>query len=79
MDNNRTAFFANKMWDFVYFARCIIRRLDPENDLEIIRIKSHTQEIISATPTPINYITTIQELGHYKPDDPNEVLSTELP
>jgi len=67
MDNNKTYIFSQKLWDFAKLSRSVIRQIDPEDDLEVVRIKTLKYEIMSATPTATHSIVTIQQV---KPPPP---------
>ena len=64
MDNNKTYLFSNKINEFTHLARSAIRQANPEDELEVIRIKTSKYEIMAATPTIDNSIITVQQ---YKP------------
>lgn len=73
MDNNKTYLFANKLADFSQMARSCIRQVNPEDELEVVRIKTSKYEIMAAIPTPNHSIITVQQYqAHIVPYQPPE-------
>jgi dynein light chain roadblock-type len=65
MDNNKTYLFSNKLAEFSQMARSAIRQVNPEDDLEVVRIKTSKYEIMAATPTLDHSIITVQQYQPY--------------
>ena len=69
MDNNKTYLFSNKITEFTQMARSAIRQVNPEDDLEVVRIKTSKYEIMAATPTINHSIITVQQYQTYVPNN----------
>jgi hypothetical protein len=65
MDNNKTYLFSNKVTEFTQLCRSAIRQVNPEDELEVVRIKTSKYEIMTATPTINNSIITVQQYQPY--------------
>lgn len=62
MDNNKTFLFANRLSDLVETANNVIKSLDPEDELSVVRIRTNKYEIMDVLPSIDKSIIAVQKI-----------------